>query len=186
MVNLNKEKAKKIAGICVNTLIWIVVVVSLFITILVFSAQGSKDGVPSIFGKSLVTIESNSMEPTYKTGDLVFMKKLSDAEKADLKVGDIITYFAPIDINNDGQVGDINTHRIVDIDMASGTIKTQGDNRETNPVADNYTLKYMDVIGQCTEDARLGGVGAVIGFLRSSIGFLLSSSSRSVLLLRAL
>lgn len=173
MVNLNKEKVKKIAGICVNTLIWIVVVVSLFITILVFSAQGSKDGVPSIFGKSLVTIESNSMEPTYKTGDLVFMKKLSDAEKANLKVGDIITYFAPIDINNDGQVGDINTHRIVAIDMASGTIQTQGDNRETNPVADNYTLKYMDVIGQCTEDARLGGVGAVIGFLRSSIGFLL-------------
>lgn len=171
--NKSKETIKKIAQISVNVLIWIVVALSLFITILVFSAQGSKDGVPSIFGKSLVTIESGSMKPTYKDGDLVFMTKLTDAEKAELKPGDIITYFAPIDINNDGKVGDINTHRIVRIDQATGTVYTQGDNKETNPVEDNYTLKYMDIIGKCTEKGRVGGIGAVIGFLRSPLGFFL-------------
>ncbi|MBO7303925.1 MAG: signal peptidase I [Clostridia bacterium] len=173
MANVNKEKIKKIAEISVNVLIWIVVVMSLFITILVFSAQGSKDGVPSIFGKSLVTIESGSMKPTYKEGDLVFMTKLTDAEKAKLDVGDIITYFAPIDINNDGKTGDINTHRIVRIDHTTGTVHTQGDNKETNPVEDSYTLKYMDIIGKCTEKGRVGGLGAVIKFLRSSLGFFL-------------
>ena len=173
MENEKKMKIKRIAEISVNVLIWIVVIMSLFITILVFSAQGSEDGVPAIFGKSLVTIESGSMEPTYKSGDLVFMTKLSDEEKAELKVGDIITYFAPIDINNDGQKGDINTHRIVSIDLASGSIKTKGDNEVTNPVEDSYTLKYMDIIGKCTEKGRMGGVGAVIGFLRSSLGFFL-------------
>ena len=89
-VKFNKEKVKKIASIVVNVLACILLVFSLFITILVFSAQGSEDGVPSVFGKSLVTIESKSMEPTYKQGDLVFMTKLSDEDKHNLKEDDII------------------------------------------------------------------------------------------------
>ena len=173
MANVNKAKIKKIAETSVNVLIWIVVAISLLITILVFSAQGSEDGVPSLFGKSLVTIETGSMEPTYNSGDLVFMTKLSNEEKGNLKPGDIITYFAPIDINNDGQKGDINTHRIVSIDEASGTVKTKGDNPVTNPVADDYTVHLSSIIGYCTEDGRVGGLGAVIGFLRSSLGFFL-------------
>ena len=173
MENAKKEKAMKIAGIVANVLIWIVVVISLLVTILVFSAQGSEDGVPSLFGKSLVTIESGSMEPTYKSGDLIFITKISDDEKANLKVGDIITYHAPIDINKDGAIGDINTHRIVSIDLAAKTVKTQGDNKETNAVADNYTVSFKDIIGTATEDGKMGGVGSVIDFLRSSLGFFL-------------
>ena len=173
MENVNREKAKKIAETCVNVLIWIIVAISLFITILVFSAQGSEDGVPSIFGKALVTVETGSMEPTYKQGDLIFLTKLSDEEKASLKPGNIITYHAPIDINNDGVIGDINTHRIVSVDLDTKTVKTQGDNKETNPTADNYVVSFNDIIGICTEEDRLGGVGGVIGFLRSSLGFFL-------------
>lgn len=173
MGNFNKEKVKKIAGICGNVLIWIVLVFSLLITILVFSAQGNEDGVPSIFGKSLVTIESGSMEPTYNGGDLVFMTKLSDQDKFNLKPGDIITYRAPIDINNDGVTGDINTHRVVSVDVNGQSVKTQGDNKETNPVADSYTVRFTDIIGICTEDGKLAGVGSVIKFLRSSLGFFL-------------
>lgn len=166
-------KMKKILDICLNVLIWVIVAISLFMTILVFSAQASGDGVPAIFGKSLISIESKSMEPTFKQGDLILIDKLSDEEKADLEVGNIITYFAPIDINNDGKIGDINTHRIVKIDKDALTVKTQGDNPETNMVEDNYTLHFSDIIGTCEEDDRIGGVGAVIGFLRSSLGFFL-------------
>ena len=99
--DLNK---KKILMVALNTLIWLFVIFSLMITILVFSAQGSKDGVPSIFGKSLITISTNSMEPTYEVGDLVFMEKLSDEEKASLQPGQIITFRAPIDIDGDGRL----------------------------------------------------------------------------------
>ena len=173
MGNFNKEKVKKIAETCVNVLIWIILVFSLLITILVFSAQGNEDGVPSIFGKSLVTIETGSMEPTYKGGDLVFMTKLSDEAKSNLKPGDIITYRAPIDINNDGMTGDINTHRIVSIDQDALRVQTKGDNEETNKAEDNYTIHYSDIIGICTEDGKLAGVGSVIKFLRSSLGFFL-------------
>ena len=174
MEKTNNEKTKKIVGIIVNTVIWIIVVFSLLITVLVFSAQGNEDGVPSIFGKSLVTIESNSMEPTYKTGDMVFMTKISDEEKMNLQPGMIITYRAPIDINKNSIVGDdLNTHRIVSVDVNTKTVKTQGDNKVTNPVEDSYTLGFNDIIGTCTEDGKLGGVGSVVNFLRSSLGFFL-------------
>lgn len=169
----NKETAKKIAVISVNVLVCLILVMSLFITILVFSAQGSEDGVPAIFGKSLITIESGSMEPTYNEGDLVFMTKLSSEEKMNLEPGQIITYRAPIDINRDGMIGDINTHRIVSIDKDSLRIQTKGDNPETNTADDNYTIHLTDVIGVCTEDGKIGGLGSVIGFLRSSLGFFL-------------
>ena len=174
MEKTNNEKTKKIVGIIVNTVIWIIVVFSLLITVLVFSAQGNEDGVPSIFGKSLVTIESNSMEPTYKTGDMVFMTKISDEEKMNLQPGMIITYRAPTDINQNGITGDdLNTHRIVSVDVNTKTVKTQGDNKVTNHTEDNYTLGFNDIIGTCTEDGKLGGVGSVVSFLRSSLGFFL-------------
>lgn len=172
-VKINKEKAKKIASIIGNVFVGLVLVFSLVITILVFSAQGSEDGVPAVFGKSLVTIESKSMEPTYKQGDLIFMTKLSHEEKLALEPGNIITYRAPIDINNDGMIGDINTHRIVSVDKDALRVQTKGDNPETNTLEDDYTVHFSDIIGICTEDGRLAGVGGAINFLRSSLGFFL-------------
>lgn len=168
--DLNK---KKILSIALNAIIWLFVAFSLLITILVFSAQGSKDGVPSIFGKSLITISTDSMKPVYKAGDLVFMEKLDDAGKDALKPGDIITFRAPIDINGDDMINDINTHRIESID--GNVFVTKGD---YNLVADNegdtpYTVHISDIIGKCTEDGKISGLGNVISFLRSSLGFFL-------------
>ena len=168
--DLNK---KKILMVALNTLIWLFVIFSLMITILVFSAQGSKDGVPSIFGKSLITISTNSMEPTYEVGDLVFMEKLSDEEKANLQPGQIITFRAPIDIDGDGNTGDINTHRIYEVNgnrfITVGDLSGKPDNEGNNP----YTIHSSDIIGVCTEDGKIGGLGNVISFLRSSLGFFL-------------
>ena len=175
MAQINKEKVLKIAGIVGNVLIWVFVAFSLLITILVFAAQGSEDGIPSVFGKSLITIETPSMEDTYKEGDLVFMTKIDDEAKKNLKPGDIITYHAPIDINKDGKVGDINTHRVHSNDTEHLTIVTKGDNCliPDNEGDTPYTLHYSDIIGICEEDDKLTGVGNVIKFLRSSLGFFL-------------
>ena len=175
---MDKAKVKKILGIVANVLIWVFVVLSLLTTVLVFAAQGSEDGVPAIFGKSLITIETKSMEDTYKVGDLVFMKKLSDEDKLNLKVGDIITFRTSVDINGDGKIGDINTHRIHEHEEGSTIFVTKGDN---NPNPDNvatsntpaYTVHTSDIIGICKENGRIAGLGAVLGFLRSSLGFFL-------------
>ena len=169
----NREKIKKIAGVVGNTLLWAFVIFSLLITVLVFTAQGSADGIPSLFGKSLLTIQTASMEDTYMVGDMVFMTKLTDEEKLNLEKDMIITYRAPIDINKDGITGDINTHRIYSIDPDTGIIVTKGDG---NFLPDNqgdtpYTIHRNDVIGVCTEDDKLDGVGNVIEFLRSRLGF---------------
>ena len=172
-VKFNKEKVKKIVGISANVLVCLILAFALLITVLVFSAQGSEDGVPAVFGKSFISIETDSMKPTYKTGDLVFMTKLSDADKLNLKPGDIITYRAPIDINNDGMIGDINTHRVVSVDTEALRVQTKGDNPETNKAEDDYTVHFTDIIGVCTEKGKIGGLGGVINFLRTSLGFFL-------------
>ena len=170
--DLNK---KKILSTALNVLIWAFVLMSLLITILVFTAQNSGDGVPSIFGKSLITISSDSMSPTYKKGDLVFMEKLDDEGKANLKVGDIITFKAPVDLDGDGLAGDLNTHEIVEVLDGQNRYVTKGrhnpgkDNEGDNP----YTVHTSDVIGICTENGKIRGLGDVLTFLRSSLGFFL-------------
>lgn len=167
---------KKILSVTLNVIVWAFVIFSLLITVMVFAAQNSDDGVPAIFGKSLITIETGSMDPTYKVGDLVFMTKLTDEQKqTGLNVGDIITFRTSIDINGDGEIGDINTHRIHAHEEGTLTYITKGDN---NLLPDNegdtpYTVHASDIIGVCTEEGRLPGVGGIIKFLRSSLGFFL-------------
>ena len=172
---MEKAKVKKIIGTVVNVLVWIFVALSLLVTVLVFAAQNSEDGVPSLFGTSLITIETGSMKPVYNPGDLVFMKKLTREQKDELKPGDIITFRTSIDINSDGKPGDINTHEIYSHEEGSLSFVTKG---RHNPLPDNkgdtpYEVHYDDIIGICTEDGKIPGLGGVIKFLRSSLGFFL-------------
>lgn len=177
-MNANEKKpmdVKRILSIVGNVLIWAFVILSLVITAMVFAAQKSRDGVPALFGKSLITIETKSMEDTYKAGDLVFMTKINTEAKQNLEPGTIITFRAPIDINNDGEPGDLNTHRIVEKIEGTNSYITKGDN---NLLPDNegdrpYTVHSSDIIGTCTEKGRLRGVGNLIKFLSSSLGFFL-------------
>lgn len=171
----NNVDVKKILSIVLNVLVWAFVAVSLLITVMVFAAQNSEDGVPSVFGISFINIETGSMKDTYFEGDLVFMTKLTREEKLNLQPGQIITFRTSVDVNNDGKAGDINTHRIYE--KIDGTLSyvTKGDN---NLIPDNqgnnpYTVHVDDIIGVCTEEGKLPGVGGVLKFLRSSLGFFL-------------
>ncbi len=169
MTETKKRQIKKIAGIVGNTLIWVFVVFSMLVTVLALAAQGSPDGVPELFGKSLISIQSPSMTPIFCQGDLVLMTKLSEEDKATLQVGDIITYHAPMDINDDGNIGDLNTHAIYAFEEG-GRIRTKGENELT---PDGYTIGYHDIVGICREGERLPGVGYVVDFLGSPLGFFL-------------
>ena len=75
--------------------------------------------------------------------------------------------------NGVGRIGDINTHRIVAIE--GNSYVTKGDN---NLLRDNegdhpYVVYYTDVIGVVDPEDRIGGLGGVIAFLHSSLGFFL-------------
>ena len=179
MTDVQTKTVKKVLNIAANVLVWAFVALSLLTTVLVFSAQKSEDGVPALFGKSWITIETDSMEPTIKKGSLFVINKNEGTSMNDLVEGDVITYFAPIDINGDGEIGDINTHRIVEANHDKASFVTKGDHNliKDNEGDDPYTVSYNDVIGyvkaEDVDGAAIGGVGSAIGFLRSSLGFFL-------------
>ncbi len=171
MGKIDVEKMKKIGGIVFNVMVGIILVISILTTVLVFSAQGTEDGIPAIFGKSLLTIETDSMSPTFKPGDMVIMTKLNTEQKRELKKGDIITFYAPKDNPKPGETPYyINTHRIDEEPVpGSDYFKTKGDG---NLGQDTYDVYITDIIGVCTQRSARG-LGAIISFLGSSLGFFL-------------
>ncbi len=91
-----------------------------------FAIQGVLYGVLGVFPPYRVVI-SGSMEPTYHTGDVVFIKKMDPSA---LSVGDIIVF--------ESQNGKIPVvHRVIDIVKVGSTryFVTKGDN---NPFQDTY------------------------------------------------
>ncbi len=165
------KKVKKWLGIAVNVLLWLFVAFSVVITVLVFAANSNDDGIPSIGGKSPISVLSDSMSPTFRAGDLIVCEILTDSEKSTLQVGDVVTYY--VDLNGDG-INEINTHRIVERYDQGGYVYyvTQGDNGVTNPTPDPDPVVYYNVICRYT-GTKIAGLGKVLSYLQTSQGFLL-------------
>ena len=108
-----------------------------------------------------MTVETDSMKPTFNSGDLIIVKETDIME---LKPGDVITYNALIN----GKMAK-NTHRIVEVNNAEGKVSfiTKGDN---NPVTDDNAVAAADVIGKWTKGRVIGG-GKAMNFLRTKKGF---------------
>jgi signal peptidase len=163
-------KNKKVLKIILNVFIWIFVAFSAFMTVLSLAASTSPDGIPSLAGTAFMTVASDSMEDTIMTGDLITAKKLSDTEKQQLEVGDVITFYK--DLDGDGNE-EINTHRIIEIVYeADGTTvdgyKTKGDH---NQLDDPGQVMWQFVIAEWT-GTRIPLVGGFIGFIQKPTGFL--------------
>ena len=176
--NNNKDaaKTKKIIRIVLNVLLWIFLVFAFIMMVFAFASISNDYGVPMMGNKVILNVVSDSMQPTINKGDLIAGKTLTLEEKQALKEQDIITFF--VDLNGDG-VKEINTHRIVKVNVASdGTItfRTKGDNAAIYPVNvadDGYNVRLDDVICTWKEgDTQLKGLGSVMNFLQSRVGFL--------------
>lgn len=152
---------KKALSIFANVLAWIVLIFALLITIMVFSSS-KNNGVAHLFGFMPMAVESDSMKPTFKQGDLIICKEIDDFNS--IKENDVITFWTSIQ----GQRVK-NTHRIVEILDEDGVVKyrTKGDN---NPVNDEDVISQGAVIGRWTE-VKLPFVGKVMDFLRTKTGF---------------
>lgn len=165
-----KSNVKKVLGIIGNVLIWVFVVFAVVVTVLAFAAQANADGIPSIGGKAILTVQTPSMEPTFKVGDIIIGTKLSPEQMKDMKVGDIITYAAG-DLDGDG-VRDLNTHRITEVitgEDGEVSYRTKGDG---NIAADTTPVSWQYVICKCTEKDRIPALGSVLNFLQQPTGFL--------------
>ena len=151
---------KKVLKIVVDVLAWILLIFAFLITIMVFTSE-KNNGIPSLLGYMQMSVESDSMSPTFKKGDLIFVKQV---DLYDLKKDDVITFYTIIE-----GIRVKNTHRIVEVQDNNGTksFVTKGDN---NPVADELAVSSSDIIGRWT-GAKIAGGGNVLNFLRSKTGF---------------
>ncbi|MBQ9482782.1 MAG: signal peptidase I [Ruminiclostridium sp.] len=152
---------KSVLKVIVNVLAWIVLIFALLITIIVFSSERN-NGVANLFGFIPLTVESDSMKPTFEKGDLIMCHEIDDLNS--LGEGDVITFWTIIDGKRVK-----NTHRIVGINQAenSRSFVTRGDN---NSIDDTMPAYAGDIIGKWT-DMRIPGFGKVMGFLRTKTGF---------------
>ena len=106
-------KAGKVLKRIGSVILWIFVVFAALLTIVSISASRSKSGAPELFGKMMVTVLSQSMEPEIMTGDLILSDSLVGADdKETLAVGDVITFFTDLDKNG---IEELNTHRIIEV-----------------------------------------------------------------------
>lgn len=151
---------KKVVKIVVDVLAWIVLIFAFIITVLVFSAERNK-GIPQLFGIMPMTVQTDSMVPTFKTGDLLFVK---EADLYQLKKDDVISFYMIVDGNRI-----VNTHRIVEVqdEGSSRSFITRGDNNGQN---DPDPVSASDIIGVWS-GSRIPGGGNVIDFLRTKTGF---------------
>ena len=152
---------KKALSIFANVLAWIVLIFALLITIMVFSSS-KNNGVAHLFGYMPMAVESDSMKPTFKQGDLIICKEIDDYST--IKENDVIKFWTTIQ----GQRVK-NTHRIVEVLNDDGNVKyvTKGDN---NSVKDDDVISQGAIIGKWTE-VKLPVIGKIMDFLRTKTGF---------------
>ena len=153
---------KRIGTIVISVILWAIILLA---ALYAFTTMATKDdqSVSRILGYTPMTVESDSMKPTFCKGDLIFIKKCDTSK---LKEGDIITFHTIID-----KQYALNTHRIQKIDEVNGvrSYTTIGDNN--NGVADQHVISDGDIVGKYV--GHISNLGKVMSFLSSSMGFLI-------------
>ena len=152
---------KKVLKIIVDVLAWVILILAFLVTLMVFASERN-NGVASILGFMPMSVQSNSMSPTFEKGDLIIVKKVDDLYN--LKENDVITYYTIVD-----GYRIVNTHRIARVEDTDGNkaFITRGDN---NPADDEVPAYPSDIVGQWT-GARLKGIGKFFDFLKTKKGF---------------
>ena len=152
---------KKGVTVIVSIALWGVILLA---ALFAFTTLATRDtaNVSSLAGYTPMVVKTDSMAPTFYSGDLILIKKCDTSK---LTEGDIICFHTII--NNEYA---LNTHRIEKIDenenMRSYT--TKGDN---NAIADTHIISDGDIVGKYV--GKLSKFGHVMDFLSSSMGFLI-------------
>ena len=158
-----KSKGKRVANTIINIVLVIAIILAAVCTYTSYVST-SGNGVPSIFGLRVMSIQTESMYPTMKPGDLIFDTAVKDT--SELKIGDIITYWTVIDGERV-----LNTHRITEIYDGGGYLifQTKGDN---NTIEDSLTVHESEIVGQYN-GMKIAGLGKLFDYLQTSTGFLI-------------
>lgn len=167
-------QVKKVLKIVFNVLFYSLIVALLLFSIANMKVKTEAD-IPSIFGRGFLAVASDSMEgdkeDSFFKGDLLFVNILSDSERENLAVGDVVTFY-------DTNLKALNTHRIVEID--GNFVATQGDKVALDPARvydpdgvnaeENYELMTKEEV-LAVVVSRMSGAGKTLQFLQSPAGF---------------
>ncbi|MCD8194927.1 MAG: signal peptidase I [Coprobacillus sp.] len=149
------SKALKAVSITLNTILIVIAALAASISVYVLIERYAYDNsMPTVFGYSIATVGSGSMEPTINTGDVIINKRSDKYE-----IEDIITYYSESESR-------YITHRIVGINE-DGLFLTQGD-REGQPV-DSIPVSYECIVGKVVKVYPSGGF---MSFITTSMGMI--------------
>ena len=154
------QTLKKVASIALSVVMWIIILVAALYAFTTLATRDN-DNVANIAGFTPLSVQSNSMSPTFDQGDLIVIQQCDPSK---LNVGDIVTFHTII--NNEYT---LNTHRIEKIDEAGNarSFTTKGDNNE---FSDQHVIAGGDIVGKYV--LRIPYLGNVFDFLSTSVGFL--------------
>lgn len=167
---------KKIVNIVIDVLVVLILLVSALILTITLTTD-ENTGAPNVFGYTLNTIQSQSMEPVMYKGDLVIGKTVDLDSPQNYQKGDVVIY-STSQLDNDGNDQTILVcHRIVKVKDDGGVRQylTKGDNNE---VTDEETVGWLTdnkIVGvyqtKDYEGSVLSGMGNALDYLQSFWGF---------------
>ena len=125
-----------------------------------------------LVGFDVYTVLSGSMEPTYHTGSVIYVK---DVDYTELEAGDVITFMLDEDT--------VATHRIVEVvpdeeDASVLRYRTKGD---ANAAEDGGLVHYKNVIGSPV--FSIPYLGFVANYIQTPPGTYVAISGGALLLL---
>ena len=177
---------KKVLSVLGDILLAVVMIVAVAITVMVIISSKNEDRIPSLFGYSLLAVQSDSMESEkgFYTGDLIVVRSLTDDEANNLKVGDVITFRRSFEdqlfLETHRIIEDTFTdkqHEVVNGVWVHGGVHyyaTMGDNTVGVDRQADGTVEYAsygNIVGLWTGKA-IPKVGKAMDFIRSSTGFM--------------
>ncbi len=162
---MDKPKEKNLVSTIANILSTVVLVISIAICVIVIGSLKSSSGVAHLFGYSVLSVQSDSMEPVFQKNDLIVVRVTKSTER--FNEGDIVS-FVTYDASG---IRFLNTHRIVHVDRGETRDRytTKGDNA---PEEDKKKIYSPNIIGKYTGQ-KVEGLGQVVDFINSPTGILL-------------
>jgi len=118
-----KKTVKKVWNVFTSVLVAIVVILAILLV-----------GV-RLVGFDVYTVLSGSMEPTYHTGSLIYVR---DVSPENIEVGDPITFVLDENLT-------VATHRVIEIDAANQHFYTKGD---ANQSPDGAPVHFNNLLGK--------------------------------------
>jgi signal peptidase len=152
---------KRMGVVLISIVLWAVILLAALYAFTILTTRDEAN-VTNIAGYTPMVVETDSMSPVFRSGDLIFIKK---CDASTLKEGDIVCFHTIIE----NQYA-LNTHRIESIEENNSvrSYTTKGDNNE---FSDTHMISDGDIVGKYA--GHLPKMGKVMDFLSDSVGFMI-------------